>query len=172
MNERIKEFINRATVVSYDELFNLETSRFDREKFAELIVWECAMVASTETSDDGVGEVIAQSIIEWFAIDWHQEIISKWEKAGVQLVEVARESTEPQTLTGLTLVVTGSLEDFTRDGVSEVIALHGGKTSTSVSKKTDYVLVGSDPGSKLAKAQELGVPVIDEARFKELLAGK
>ncbi len=60
MNERIKEFINRATVVSYDELFNLETSRFDREKFAELIVWECAMVASTETSDDGVGEVIRE----------------------------------------------------------------------------------------------------------------
>jgi len=60
MNERIKEFINRATVVSYDELFNLETSRFDREKFAELIVWECAMVASTETSDDGVSEVIKE----------------------------------------------------------------------------------------------------------------
>jgi len=60
MNERIKEFINRATVVSYDELFNLETSRFDKEKFAELIVWECAMVASTETSDDGVGEVIKE----------------------------------------------------------------------------------------------------------------
>ncbi len=60
MNERIKEFINRATVVSYDELFNLETSRFDIEKFAELIVWECAMVASTETSDDGVGEVIRE----------------------------------------------------------------------------------------------------------------
>jgi len=60
MNELIKEFINRATVVSYDELFNLETSRFDREKFAELIIWECAMVASTETSDDGVGEVIKE----------------------------------------------------------------------------------------------------------------
>ena len=60
MNERIKEFINRATVVSYDELFNLETSRFDREKFAELIIWECAMIASTETSDDGVGEVIKE----------------------------------------------------------------------------------------------------------------
>jgi hypothetical protein len=60
MNERIKEFINRATVVEYNETFNFETSRFDREKFAELIVWECAMVASTETSDDGVGEVIKE----------------------------------------------------------------------------------------------------------------
>ena len=60
MNERIKEFINRATIVEYNETFNLETSRFDREKFAELIVWECAMVASTETSDGGVGEVIKE----------------------------------------------------------------------------------------------------------------
>ena len=119
---------------------------------------------------DGVGEVIAKSIIEWFAIDWHQEIISKWEKAGVQLVEVARESTEPQTLSGLTLVVTGSLEDFTRDGVSEVIALHGGKTSASVSKKTDYVVAGEAAGSKLAKAEELGVRVLNESEFKILLA--
>jgi DNA ligase (NAD+) len=118
----------------------------------------------------GVGEVIAKSIIEWFAIDWHQEIISKWEKAGVQLVEVARESTEPQTLSGLTLVVTGSLEDFTRDGVSEVIALHGGKTSASVSKKTDYVVAGEAAGSKLAKAEELGVRVLNESEFKILLA--
>jgi hypothetical protein len=60
MNERIKEFINRATIIEYNEVFNLETSRFDREKFAELIIWECAMVASTETSDDGVGEVIKE----------------------------------------------------------------------------------------------------------------
>jgi DNA ligase (NAD+) len=119
---------------------------------------------------DGVGEVIAKSIIEWFAIDWHQEIISKWEKAGVQLVEVARESTEPQTLSGLTLVVTGSLKDFTRDGASEVIALHGGKTSASVSKKTDYVVAGEAAGSKLAKAEELGVRVLNESEFKILLA--
>ena len=120
---------------------------------------------------DGVGAVIAQSIIEWFAVDWHQEIISKWEKAGVQLVEIAKESTEPQTLAGLTLVVTGSLEDFTRDGVSEVIALHGGKTSSSVSKKTDFLVAGEAAGSKLAKAEELGVRVLNESEFKILLAG-
>ena len=119
---------------------------------------------------DGVGEVIAQSIIEWFAVDWHQEIITKWQKAGVQLVEVARESTDPQTLKGLTLVVTGSLEDFTRDGVSEVITSHGGKTSSSVSKKTDFVVAGEAAGSKLAKAEELGVRVLNESEFKTLLA--
>ena len=120
---------------------------------------------------DGVGQIIAESIVEWFGVKWHKEIISKWEKAGVCMV-VQQSEQLPQTLAGLTFVVTGSLESFTRDGISETITAHGGKPSSSVSKKTDYVLVGSDPGSKLAKAQELGVPVIDEARFKELLAGK
>jgi DNA ligase (NAD+) len=120
---------------------------------------------------DGVGQIIAESIVEWFGIKWHQEIIKKWEKAGVCMV-VQQSEQLPQTLAGLTFVVTGGLESFTRDGISETITAHGGKPSSSVSKKTDYVLVGTDPGSKLAKAQELGVPVIDEARFKELLAGK
>jgi DNA ligase (NAD+) len=118
-----------------------------------------------------VGQIIAESIVEWFGVKWHQEIISQWEKAGVCMV-VQQTEQLPQTLAGLTFVVTGGLESFSRDGISETIAAHGGKASSSVSKKTDYVLVGSDPGSKLAKAQELGVPVIDEARFKELLAGK
>ena len=120
---------------------------------------------------DGVGQIIAESIVEWFGVKWHKEIISKWEKAGVCMV-VQQSEQLPQTLAGLTFVVTGGLETFTRDGISETITAHGGKPSSSVSKKTDYLLVGSDPGSKLAKAQELGVPVIDEARFKELLAGK
>jgi DNA ligase (NAD+) len=120
---------------------------------------------------DGVGETIAQSIIEWFAIDWHREIIKKWEKAGV-LMQAQAAAELPQTLAGLTFVVTGGLEKFTRDSIAETITAHGGKPSTSVSKKTDYVLVGTDPGSKLAKAQELGVTVIDEARFLELLEGQ
>ena len=120
---------------------------------------------------DGVGQIIAESIVEWFGVKWHKEIITKWEKAGVCMV-VQQSEQLPQTLAGLTFVVTGGLESFTRDGISETIAGHGGKASSSVSKKTDYVLVGSEPGSKLAKAQELGVAVIDEARFKELLAGK
>ena len=68
--------------------------------------------------------------------------------------------------------MTGSLESFSRDGINEVIVAHGGKSSSSVSKKTDYVLVGSEPGSKAKKAEELGVTIIDEAKFKELLTGK
>jgi DNA ligase (NAD+) len=120
---------------------------------------------------DGVGETIAQSIIEWFAVDWHREIIKKWEQAGV-LMQVQATAQLPQTLAGLTFVVTGGLENFTRDSIAETITAHGGKPASSVSKKTDYVLVGTDPGSKLAKAQELGVTVIDEARFLELLEGQ
>jgi len=120
---------------------------------------------------DGVGQIIADSIVEWFSVGWHQQIIYKWSAAGVRMVN---EPTEllPQTLAGLTFVVSGGLESFSRDGISETITAHGGKAAAAVSKKTDYVLVGSDPGSKLAKAQELGVPVIDEAKFKELLSGK
>jgi DNA ligase (NAD+) len=120
---------------------------------------------------DGVGQIIADSIAEWFSVDWHREIIDKWGAAGVRMINEPTQAL-PQTLAGLTFVVTGGLESFSRDGISETITAHGGKASSSVSKKTDYVLVGSDPGSKLARAQELGVPVIDEAKFKELLAGK
>ena len=119
---------------------------------------------------DGLGETIAQSITDWFAVDWHRAIITKWESAGVVMVAQAAAQL-PQTLTGLTFVVTGGLDSFTRDSIAETIVAHGGKAATSVSKKTDYVLVGSDPGSKLAKAQELGVPVIDEVRFKQILSG-
>jgi len=119
---------------------------------------------------DGLGDTIAQSITDWFDVDWHKSIVKKWESAGVVMVAQAAAQL-PQTLAGLTFVVTGGLESFTRDGIAETIAAHGGKASSSVSKKTDYVLVGSDPGSKLAKAQELGVPVIDESRFKQILSG-
>ena len=126
----------------------------------------------TELSDiDGLGETIAQSIVEWFAVDWHRDIIAKWQKAGV-IMQAQASADLPQTLANLTFVVTGGLESFTRDSIAERITAHGGKAVASVSKKTDYVLVGSDPGSKLAKAQELGVTIIDEARFLELLAGR
>jgi DNA ligase (NAD+) len=130
-----------------------------------------AKASVAELADiDGVGGVIAESIVEWFDVDWHQAIVKKWEAAGVAMENIAGEA-KPQTLAGLTFVVTGGLENFTRDSIAETITAHGGKPSSSVSKKTDYVLVGSDPGSKLAKAQELGVTIIDEKKFLELLKG-
>ena len=117
---------------------------------------------------DGVGGVMAEAIIEWFSVDWHKQIIKKWEKAGVMLVEAPKEKLK-QTLTGLTIVVTGSLNDFTRDGASEAIIARGGKAASSVSAKTDYLVAGDAAGSKLDKAQELGITILDEAGFKLLL---
>ena len=119
---------------------------------------------------EGVGEVIADSISEWFSEKWHQKIIEKWEKSGVVLVDQKPKNDLKQTLTGLTLVVTGSLKEFTRDGAAEAIILRGGKCASSVSSKTDFVVAGEAAGSKLQKAEELGVTVLDEAGFKSLLA--
>lgn len=128
--------------------------------------------SATELAEiDGVGETIAQSITEWFALDWHRQIITKWRSAGVLMTAQAQTQVS-QTLAGLTFVVTGGLEKFTRDSIAETITSHGGKAASSVSAKTSYVLVGSDPGSKLAKAQDLKVEIIDEARFLELLEGQ
>jgi DNA ligase (NAD+) len=117
---------------------------------------------------DGVGQVMAEAIVEWFNVDWHKQIIKKWEKAGVALVDAPKEKVK-QTLAGLTLVVTGSLTDFTRDGAAEAITSRGGKASSSVSSKTDFVIAGDAAGSKLDKAQELGITILDEAGFKKLL---
>ncbi|CAB4603964.1 unannotated protein [freshwater metagenome] len=118
---------------------------------------------------EGVGAVIAESISEWFDEKWHQKIIEKWEKSGVALVDQKPANNLKQTLNGLTIVVTGSLADFTRDGATEAILLRGGKASSSVSSKTDFVVAGDAAGSKLQKAEELGIPVLDEAGFKLLL---
>ncbi len=120
---------------------------------------------------EGVGGTIAESVVEWFTgpeADWHNEIIEKWSTAGVRLAE-SNQVSAPQTLSGLTLVVTGSLENFTRDSVREVIISHGGRAAASVSGKTDYVVVGDSPGSKADKAEQLGVPILDEAAFERLL---
>jgi DNA ligase (NAD+) len=121
---------------------------------------------------EGLGSVIAESIKEWFAEDWHQEIIMKWHRAGVSMSSDTSNATieSPQTLVGLTLVVTGSLVGFSRDEISETIAAHGGKSSGSVSAKTNYVIVGDSPGSKATKAEQLGIPILNEAQFVQLLA--
>lgn len=133
------------------------------EKLATASVEEIAAI-------DGVGATMAEAISEWFAVDWHMRIVERWTAAGVT-VHFVDTNTAPQTLAGLTFVVTGGLESFTRDGIAETITAHGGKASSSVSKKTNYLLVGAEPGSKLAKAEELGVTIIDETAFKKLLAG-
>ncbi len=118
---------------------------------------------------DGVGPVIAQALTEWFAEDWHCDIVDRWAAAGVRMADERDEST-PRTLEGLTVVVTGSLEGFSRDEAKEAILIRGGKAAGSVSKNTSYVVAGENAGTKLDKAEQLGVPVLDEDGFRALLA--
>ena len=125
------------------------------------------------TAIDGVGPEIAESVVNWFAAarepgDWRGETLRAWQAAGVG-VDVAETSTLPQTLAGKTVVVTGSLEGYSRDSAKEAIIERGGKAAGSVSKKTDYVVVGENAGSKAAKAEELGIPMLNEAQFAQLL---
>ncbi|MBJ8343440.1 NAD-dependent DNA ligase LigA [Antrihabitans sp. YC2-6] len=117
---------------------------------------------------EGVGPTIAVSATEWFAVDWHREIIEKWKAAGVRM-EDERDESITRNLEGLSIVVTGSLEGFSRDEAKEAILSRGGKAASSVSKKTAYVVVGDSPGTKADKAVELGVPVLDEDGFRRLL---
>ncbi|HJR38892.1 MAG TPA: NAD-dependent DNA ligase LigA [Nocardioidaceae bacterium] len=117
---------------------------------------------------EGVGLTIAESVRDWFAVDWHRSVVDKWRAAGVNLEDQVDEST-PRTLEGMSIVVTGSLTDFSRDQAKEAVLARGGKAASSVSKKTDFVVVGDSPGSKYDKAVSLKVPILDEDGFKVLL---
>ncbi|UYQ64562.1 NAD-dependent DNA ligase LigA [Streptomyces peucetius] len=118
---------------------------------------------------DGVGPTIAAALKQWFAEDWHQEILRKWRAAGVRMEEEAGQDEGPRPLEGLTVVVTGTLENHTRDGAKEALQSLGAKVAGSVSKKTSFVVVGDNPGSKYDKAVQLKVPVLDETGFAVLL---
>lgn len=118
---------------------------------------------------DAVGPTIAHAVVEWFAVDWHREIVTKWRRAGVRIVE-ERDESIPRNLEGLSIVVTGSLPGFSRDEAKEAIMARGGKAAGSVSKKTAFLVVGDAPGSKYDKAVQLKVPVLDEPGFRILLA--
>ena len=135
---------------------------------------EAIRLASVEelSAVDGVGGVIAEAVRSWFDAedgDWHRAIVDDWAAAGVRMVDDRDDSIE-QTLAGRTVVVTGSLEGFTRDGAKEAILARGGKAAGSVSKNTDFVVVGPGAGSKETKARELGLVILDEAGFVSLLA--
>jgi DNA ligase (NAD+) len=120
---------------------------------------------------DGVGGIIAAAVKDWFSEEWHREIVRKWRAAGIRFEdEGAGEERGPRPLEGLTVVVTGTLQNFTRDGAKESLQNLGAKVTGSVSKKTDFVVVGDNPGSKYDKAMQLKVPVLDEDGFAVLLA--
>ncbi|NLE70984.1 MAG: NAD-dependent DNA ligase LigA [Actinomycetales bacterium] len=136
----------------------------------EVLDGDRAAAVATLSEVEGVGPVIAESLLDWYAEDWHREILDRWAAAGVVMRDEPDDSV-PRTLEGLTVVVTGSLEGFSRDGAKEAIVARGGKAAGSVSKKTDFVVVGENAGSKEAKARELGLRILDEAQFVALLAG-
>jgi DNA ligase (NAD+) len=123
---------------------------------------------------DGVGQTLAQSIKEWIAVDWHKEVVDRWRKSGV-LLEVPGHAGPGAAVdaggvfAGMSIVATGSLKSFTREEIEEAIISNGGKAASSVSKKTSFVVAGENAGSKLAKAEELGVEVIDEEEFQRRL---
>ncbi|QIG40504.1 NAD-dependent DNA ligase LigA [Microbacterium sp. 4R-513] len=123
---------------------------------------------------EGVGGIIADALIDWFEVDWHREIVDRWEAAGARLATPGHPGPGAATVTGgvlegLTVVATGSLEGYSREGAQEAIIKAGGKAASSVSKKTDFVAAGPGAGSKLAKAEELGVRIIDAAQFRILV---
>ncbi|MEZ2391298.1 NAD-dependent DNA ligase LigA [bacterium RCC_150] len=119
---------------------------------------------------DGVGPTIAAALKEWFAVEWHQEIVDSWAAAGVRMVD-ERDAGIQRNLEGLTIVVTGTLPTLSRDEAKEAIIIRGGKASGSVSKNTDYVVAGENAGTKLDKAEQLGIRVLDEDGFRALLDG-
>ncbi|MDA8435914.1 MAG: NAD-dependent DNA ligase LigA [Actinomycetales bacterium] len=117
---------------------------------------------------EGVGPIIAEAVVDWFAVDWHRDVVEKWRRAGVRLAE-ERADAGPRPLDGVTVVITGTVEGWSRDGATLAVQELGGKVSGSVSKKTDFVVVGENPGSKYDKAVALGRPVLDAAGFAALL---
>ncbi|WP_221584198.1 NAD-dependent DNA ligase LigA [Microbacterium sp. G2-8] len=123
---------------------------------------------------DGVGETIGQSLLDWFDVSWHRHIVDRWQEAGVSFhipghPGPGQASETGGVLDGLTIVATGTLEGYSRDGAKEAIIQAGGKAASSVSKKTDFVAAGPGAGSKLAKAEDLGVPILDAAQFHLLV---
>ena len=117
---------------------------------------------------EGVGPTIAAALRDWFSVDWHREVVAKWRAAGVRMVDEV-DTSVPRTLEGLSIVITGSMDGFSRDEAREAIAARGGRAAGSVSKKTAFVVAGESPGSKYEKAMEIGVPVLDEEGFRVLL---
>src|ERR1700689_5306089 len=120
---------------------------------------------------DGVGPRIAASVRDWFTVDWHRAIIAKWRDAGVRLEDAGFDPSRAaaRVLAGVSVVITGTLAEFNREGAAEAVRQAGGKGTSSVSKKTEFVGAGENAGSKYDKAVELGVTILDEAAFRLLL---
>ena len=173
--QRLLDNLDKAKVVPLWRVLVALSIRHVGPKAARALAQEFGSMAGIREASrealagaEGVGPTIADAVIEWFEVPWHVAIVETWADAGVTMVE-ERDESVPRTLEGLTIVVTGSLVDYSRDSAKEAILARGGKAAGSVSKKTDFVVVGDNAGSKADKAEQLGVPVLDEAAFTALL---
>ena len=140
-------------------------------EFGSLEAIEAASVDAL-AAVEGVGPTIAASVRDWFTVDWHRAIISKWRDAGVRLEDAGFDPSRAaaRLLAGVSVVITGTLAEFSRDEAGEAVRQAGGKVTSSVSKKTDFVVAGENAGSKYDKAVELGVTILDESAFRLLLS--
>ncbi|GAA2559118.1 NAD-dependent DNA ligase LigA [Pseudonocardia hydrocarbonoxydans] len=139
-------------------------ARADARARSKALAAALAPIAGVE----GVGPTIAAALRDWFSVDWHRDVVARWRAAGVRMVDEV-DATVPRTLDGMSIVVTGSMEGFSRDEAKEAITARGGRAAGSVSKKTAFVVAGDAPGSKYDKALEIGVPILDESGFRVLL---
>ncbi|MGB8022421.1 MAG: NAD-dependent DNA ligase LigA, partial [Candidatus Nanopelagicales bacterium] len=139
-------------------------------EFGSIDALAAAPVEALATAE-GVGPIIGEAVVEWFTVDWHREVLRKWRAAGVRMADEVVEAVEagPKPLAGLTVVVTGSLPGFTRDGATEAVTSRGGKVASSVSKRTDFVVVGENAGTKADRAVALARPILDAEGFAVLL---
>jgi len=140
------------------------------EEFGSVDAIDAASVGAL-AAVEGVGPTIAASVRDWFSVDWHRAIVGKWRAAGVRLetpdFDASRASA--RVLAGVTVVITGTLPGFSREEAADAVRQAGGKVTSSVSRKTSFVVAGESAGSKYDKAAELGVPILDEAAFRVLL---
>ena len=122
---------------------------------------------------DGVGPTIAGAVAEWFTVDWHRAIVDKWRASGVQLETPGFDPSAAagRILAGVSVVITGTLPTYSRDDAAEAVRAAGGKVTSSVSKKTNFVVAGENAGTKYDKATELGITILDEPAFQRLLEG-
>lgn len=159
--------LHRLLVGLSIENVGTENARLLADSFGSLEALQAASVADMATIH-GVGDVVAQSVFDWFSHEAHQKSLR--ELVPYLNIENPSANLANQTLAGKIFVLTGSLESFTRDEAKNAIQSLGGKVSSSVSKKTDYVVVGAEPGSKAAEAKRLDVPILEEATFSTLVA--
>jgi DNA ligase (NAD+) len=144
-------------------------SNFKITNLADIIKFFPLIKKEDWMSVKGIGEKSAESLVQWFLDAENLKLLEKMRSAGVDVFIETKPDTATQKLLGKTFVLTGEAENFTREALKDMIRKAGGSVSSSVSKKTDFVLAGSNPGSKYQKAKELGVKIIDEKEFLKMV---